>query len=284
MKLVPIEHKQEELLILEKAMMSEEQVECPLIHRFAPGLYIREVHIPAGTLALGNTQKFEHLNILLKGRVQIVADNGELLELTAPMTFVGKPGRKVGYILEDVIWQNIYPTTETDIDKLEDFYIEKSDYAYSMLANSVSIEYDCREEDRADYLSILNDFGFDEATARSQSENEDDQIPMNSNFGVIISDSQIEGKGVIATIPFESGAIIAPAMINGKRNPIGRYTNHSKNPNCEFVWLDDKNIVIRSLKRIKGCVAGYKGEELTVNYRTVLNKVLFNKEVEKCLQ
>ena len=44
---------------LENAMLKEQQVDCPVIHRFGPGTYIREVHIPAGALAVeGITSEF----------------------------------------------------------------------------------------------------------------------------------------------------------------------------------------------------------------------------------
>jgi hypothetical protein len=52
------------------------------------------------------------------------SEDGEKVEVVAPMTFVGKPGRKVAYILEDVIFQNIYSTDETDIEKLESMFVE----------------------------------------------------------------------------------------------------------------------------------------------------------------
>lgn len=117
---------------MERAMLKIEQVEglsvdCPVIHRFSPGLYIREVFIPADTLALGHFQKTEHLNIFLQGKIMMLSDNGEKVELKAPMMFTGKPGRKLGYIREDVVWLNIYPTSETNIEKLEETYLDKSD-------------------------------------------------------------------------------------------------------------------------------------------------------------
>jgi len=113
--------------LLEAEMLKHKQVDCPVIHRLSPGLYIREVRIPAGTVAIGHFQKTEHLNIFLQGRVTMLNENGTTSELVAPMIFTGKPGRKVGYINEDMIWMNIYPTTETDIEKLESTYLDKSD-------------------------------------------------------------------------------------------------------------------------------------------------------------
>jgi len=42
------------------------------------------------------------------------------------MTFMAKPGRKVAYIVETVVFQNIYSTSETDIEKLENMCVDNS--------------------------------------------------------------------------------------------------------------------------------------------------------------
>lgn len=112
---------------LEDLMLSLPQVDCNLVHSFGPGTYIRQITIPAGTVAIGHYQNFDHVNIFVKGKVLMVNDDGSQSVLTAPMTFVGKPGRKIGYIIEDMTWINVYPTEETDIEKLEAKYVTKSD-------------------------------------------------------------------------------------------------------------------------------------------------------------
>ena len=61
---------------IEKKMFEMEQAECPVIHSFAPGLYIRELRMKAGTLAIGHYQKTRHLNLFLKGRVMMFEPDG----------------------------------------------------------------------------------------------------------------------------------------------------------------------------------------------------------------
>jgi hypothetical protein len=39
---------------------------------------------------------------------------------------MAKPGRKVAYIVETVVFQNIYSTPETDIEKLENMFVDNS--------------------------------------------------------------------------------------------------------------------------------------------------------------
>ena len=96
------------------------QTECPLTHRFAPGVYLREIRMPAGTVVIGKIHRTEHFNVLIQGACLIVHDDGRREELRAPLTFVSKAGvQKVLYILEDMIWQTIHPTTETDFGRLE---------------------------------------------------------------------------------------------------------------------------------------------------------------------
>lgn len=113
---------------LEIAMLSLPQVECPVVHHFFPGLYIRELTIPAGVLAIGHAQKYEHLNIILQGRVSMF-EEGKVKFIKGPLMFMGQPGRKFGYVTETIVWQNIFPnpTNETDIEKLEAIFFEKSD-------------------------------------------------------------------------------------------------------------------------------------------------------------
>ena len=111
---------------LEIECLKHEQVPCPVYHHFSPGLYIREVHIPAGTFSIGHYQKTRHLNIFLRGAVDFVFEDGTTQLIKAPMIFTSEPGRKVGYIRQDMVWLNVYPTDETDVDTLEKMFLDKS--------------------------------------------------------------------------------------------------------------------------------------------------------------
>lgn len=256
---------------VEAAMLALPQADAPVVHRFGPGIYIREVTIPAGVLAIGHAQRSEHMNVMLKGRVTMLNDNGTTTELVAPMVFVGKPGRKIGYVQEEMVWQNIYATTETDIEKLEATYLEKSDtwMQDQKLRTSVSaLQHDI---DRADYRAMLAEVGIPHEVARAQSENESDQMPMPmGSYLMMVADSQIEGKGVFATATIAAGNVIAPARIDGKRTPAGRFTNHSATPNAVMVQRPNGDIDLVATRRIAGCTGGQPGEEITIDYRQAL--------------
>lgn len=266
----------------QRLMLRMPQVECPVIHRFGPGVYIREVTVPAGTLAIGHCQRFEQMNIMLKGKVTVVTDDGELKTLTAPTCFVGKPGRKVGYIHEEMVWQNIYATNETDVEKLEAMFLDKSEsWARCLEAEKLlQIPYDA---DREDYALLLEELGVNESAVRAETERTDDMIDLpHGSYKIKVGDSPIEGKGLFATSPIEAGELIAPMRIGNKRTIAGRYTNHSANPNAYPVRFGD-TVDLFANRPIGGCRGGHDGEEITINYREALKIALeFNKEDQLC--
>jgi quercetin dioxygenase-like cupin family protein len=112
---------------LEPHMLQLPQVECPVVHHFGPGIYIREVTIPAGTFVAGHAHKHEHLNLLLSGEIKFLGEDGQLKTLKAPMIVISPPGRKIAYTVTETVWQNIHATEETDLQKLEEMFVEKSE-------------------------------------------------------------------------------------------------------------------------------------------------------------
>lgn len=109
---------------MEVALSQGETQECPVAHHFGPGIYIRECHMRAGLIVLGHAHKEPCMNILVKGKIRVLKD-GEIVEMTAPMTYLGGKGRKIAIILEDVVWQNVWATDETDVAKLEEMFVKK---------------------------------------------------------------------------------------------------------------------------------------------------------------
>lgn len=103
---------------LEAELQQCPQVDCPVVNHFAPGIYARQMTIPAGVVLTGAVHKTEHLNIVSKGRISVSTDDG-MKEVSAPYTFVSKPGTKrVGFAHEETVWTTIHATDETDLDKL----------------------------------------------------------------------------------------------------------------------------------------------------------------------
>lgn len=120
--------KKNEMDALEKVMLGLPQVECRTAHYFGPGVYIREVTMPAGACVIGHEHKQESLNMMIKGKLILIDHDNGNTELEAPYSFVGSSGRKLAYIVEDTVWQNVFPNHDncTDVDLLEDRFITKT--------------------------------------------------------------------------------------------------------------------------------------------------------------
>jgi len=263
----------------EQVMLQLPQAECSVVHHFGPGVCIREVFMPAGTLAIGHKQKFEHLNIMLRGKVLVANDDGSTQILTAPMIFTGKPGRKIGYVMEDMVWQNVYATNLKDASAVEDLFVEKSEEWHADQAHRFAVESVSRSADRSDYERLLSECGISHEIARQQTENENDQMWFDSNT-TRVAESPIEGKGLFATTKISANSVICPARINAKRTQGGRYANHSVFPNAKMALSSDGDIDLVALVDIEGCKGGDMGTEITIDYRQALalSGIEFKKE------
>lgn len=105
---------------LEQIMSQFPPVECPLNHTFTPGLYMREIFMPAGTLVTSKIHKTEHPFIISKGVVSVWIEGEGVKTFHAPHSGVTKPGtRRVLYVHEDCVWATFHPTTEKDLEKIE---------------------------------------------------------------------------------------------------------------------------------------------------------------------
>lgn len=96
-----------------------ELIEVPVVHHFAPGVYMRQMDAAAGTLVVSKMHRTEHMNILLKGSLTVATEDGIQL-MTAPCVLKSMPGTKrIGYFHEDSSWITVHPTEETDLEKIE---------------------------------------------------------------------------------------------------------------------------------------------------------------------
>ena len=120
-----IAKKEPSLTDLEKEMLKLPQVEMPVTHNFAEGVYVRELLIPKDSWIMGKRHRYETCNILLKGKLSLYMGSGVPAKtIEAPMIFNSKPGtKKFAYAHEDTIFLNIHPTSEKDPDKIEQEFI-----------------------------------------------------------------------------------------------------------------------------------------------------------------
>lgn len=257
---------------LEKEQLDFDQVDCPIRHIFGPGLYIREMTMPKGAFVLGHHHNFDTMNIMIKGKIQVILGDGTITEFTAPQTFVSPPGRKAAYIVEETIWQNVFATDETDIEKLEAYYLTQTNFCLSRDKELVSAKRKLFQNERDDYNNLLNELGMSENELHIIVEDMSDHIELPyGNYKFQISDSPIQGKGMFATSDIKYDELIGPANIDGKRTILGRRINHSMPPNAIMV-RNGNTINLYACRNIKGNNGCDLGEEITVDYRfTILS-------------
>ena len=253
---------------VEQLMLNLPQVECSVSHTFAPGLYLREVFLPGNTWAIGHYQNFEQLNVMVKGKVEMYLDDGTTKILEAPQIFMGKPGRKVGFIIEDTVWYNVYNTDERDINKLESFYLTKSEA--SIEANKQpSLPMLTHQED---YALLLTELNVKEEDVRIEVEDMSDHIDLPfGKYKFQLSESPIEGNGIFAVGTYNQDEIIGPALLDNKRTILGRRINHSSEPNAIMI-PHGNDVYLHAMRDLTGNHGGKLGEEITIDYRFTIQQ------------
>lgn len=116
-----VEHlsDRDKVALLESEMLKREQVVIPVKHFFSPGVYAREITIPADTVLTGRIHKYEQLNILSGGEMSVLTDDG-MKRVSAPFTVVSPPGTKrIAYAHTECTWTTILATEEKDPDAIE---------------------------------------------------------------------------------------------------------------------------------------------------------------------
>ena len=108
-----------EILRIEKVLLNEVQVDCPVKHYQVDGVYVRSMFIPAGTILTGKIHNFENIAILAQGTIR-VSNGTDSYILTAPHVMVDKPGvKRIGYAETDVTFITVHKTANTEIDDIE---------------------------------------------------------------------------------------------------------------------------------------------------------------------
>ncbi len=103
--------------IIEAECHKLEEVESPLIHRFTKGMYIREIHLKKGSIAVTKIHNTEHPYVISKGKVSVSVDGENWEYLEAPFTGITQPGtQRLIVIYEDTIWITFHPNPDDQRD------------------------------------------------------------------------------------------------------------------------------------------------------------------------
>ena len=126
---------------MESLMRQAPQVELKVKHYFSKGVYARELHIPAGVILTGEIHKFENLNILSQGKIEVLTEKG-MQEVEAPFTIVSPAGTKrIARAITDCIWTTIHGTDENDLNIIEKTFIAKSEQEWLEFRNANQLEF-----------------------------------------------------------------------------------------------------------------------------------------------
>ena len=128
----------EKLFRLQEALCDLPDVEMPLQHTFAPGVYVRTIFIPAGTVLVGKIHKHRHANVLSMGKVTVLTESGGAEDLEGPLTMISEPGTKRAvYTHTDTVWTTIHPTDKTDLEEIEEETIAKTFGEYEQFVKRI---------------------------------------------------------------------------------------------------------------------------------------------------
>ena len=239
------------ILNLEDVALKQEQLDVPVTHHFADGMYARVMYMPKGAIVTGKVHKSEHFCIIMEGMVDVVSE--ELTDcLAAPMLYTSYPGAKRAlYAHEDTVWATVHRTEQKDIEALEaDLVSDTVEGAVAAVAQH-------------SHRSFMKALGITQAQADEISNNIEDRIniPLTRTR---IAPSPIHGFGVFATCDINEGGVIEAALVKGKRTQVGRFMNHSPSPNGIIEGNRGESISVIAAEPIK------TGDEITVDYNSVV--------------
>ena len=84
----------------------------PLVHLFTPGMYIRQIEIPASTLLTSMEHATEHPFVILSGTVDVISDFEEI-QYVGPCIGITKPGTKrILFTHTDTVWVTFHANPE----------------------------------------------------------------------------------------------------------------------------------------------------------------------------
>ena len=139
---LPSHVSREQVERLQAEMATMPQAELVTEHQFSPGMYMRKLYRPAGTLIVGKVHKEPHFFLCAKGEIIAWTESG-MKRLQAGDVIESKPGTKrVTLAVTDAIGITIHRTDKTDLDEIEAELIEPDPSALFDARNKLKITAD----------------------------------------------------------------------------------------------------------------------------------------------
>jgi quercetin dioxygenase-like cupin family protein len=130
----------EQIERLQSQMAAMPQAELVTEHSFSPGMYLRKVFRPAGTLIVGKVHKEPHFFLCAKGEIIAWTESG-MKHLYAGDVLESKLGTKrVTLAVTDAIGITIHRTDKTNLDEIETELIEPDTAALFDSSNKLKMK------------------------------------------------------------------------------------------------------------------------------------------------
>lgn len=116
----------EQITKLQEAMLP---IQCPQpepTHFFAPGMYLRELTVPAGMLLVGKIHKHTHFLVVTKGRAEVISEFGRTIVEPGHISVSQAGVKRVVLALEDTqfITVHLNLSDTQDLEVIEADHIE----------------------------------------------------------------------------------------------------------------------------------------------------------------
>lgn len=114
------------IIQLQEAMRSMACKQPDPRHFFAPGMYLRELVVPAGMLMVGKIHKHEHFLMVLSGRAEVISEFGRDIVEAGHISVSPAGVKRVVLALEDTQFVTVHvnPTDTHDLELVEAEHIE----------------------------------------------------------------------------------------------------------------------------------------------------------------
>lgn len=100
----------------------------PVVHRFTPGLYSRQITMPPGLICTSKIHRTEHQYIVSRGRLRVWTEETGWVEIVGPCHGITKPGaRRILAVAEETVWTTFHPGNWSTPEEAERDLIEPHD-------------------------------------------------------------------------------------------------------------------------------------------------------------
>ena len=104
------------LEVIQADMARYEQAEIRLRQFLLPGLYVRQIVIPADCRLIGKVQVSPHLNVVLEGDITFMVDGVVQRVGTGWQGAIPGGTKKIGYAHERTVWVTVHPNLDNESD------------------------------------------------------------------------------------------------------------------------------------------------------------------------